>query len=188
MPLDGRQNAGGGQAERLRPRAAQHQERVGAGARHDTVEQPERIGDQACGQILLERERLFHQGMRKRQRIGALGDTQFAEVLGRGAIGPHVIGSEESEARVGSTRAIRIDRIAGKLAEGRQVKTERVGVVGIARDAGDDVRVAALHGARGAAQRHDPARAAHRDMVEPAQGQAEVLREADCGVRRHREA
>ena len=61
-------------------------------------------------------------------------------------------------------------------------------MVGVARDAGDGVGVARLHGARGAAQRHDAAGAAHRNMIEPAQREAEMLGQADRRVRRQREA
>ena len=61
-------------------------------------------------------------------------------------------------------------------------------MVGVGGDAGDDVGVARLHRARGAAQRHHARRAAGRDVVEPARRKAQVLGDADGGVGREREA
>ena len=61
-------------------------------------------------------------------------------------------------------------------------------MVGVAGDAGDRRCVAALHRARGAAQRDHAAGAAHRNVVEPAQRHAEMLRQADRAVRRERKA
>ena len=109
VPLDGRQDARIGQAEFFGLAAAQHQKGIGAGARHDAVIKPQRIGDEARGQILVERQRLFHQCERKRQRVGALRDAEFAEILARRAVGPHVIGGEKSEARIRPRRS-RTDR------------------------------------------------------------------------------
>src|SRR5258706_6399219 len=65
-------------------------------------------------------------------------------------------------------------------------------MIGICSDAGDNLGIAGLHGARCAAQRHDAARAAKRNMIEPARRQAEMLGQPDRRVRpngeaRHRE-
>ena len=106
--------------------------------------------------------------MRKAQRIGALRDAQLAEVLALRAVRAHVIGGEESEARVRPSRAVGIDRIARELAEVRERQPKRVHMVGIAGDTGDDIGIATLHRARGAAQLHDAARAAERHVIEPA--------------------
>ena len=61
-------------------------------------------------------------------------------------------------------------------------------MVGVPGDAGDNVGIAGLHRARGAAKRDDAACPAHRDMVEPAWGETEVLGQADRCVREQGEA
>ena len=113
------------------------------------------------------------------RRVGALRDTQFAEILARRAVSPHVIVGQEGKARIRAARAIGINRVAGKLAEGCQVQAERIGMVGVARQAGDGLGIARLHRPRRTAQRDDAAGAAHRNMVEPPQGEPEMLRQAD---------
>ena len=100
----------------------------------------------------------------------------------------HVIGSEQREAGIGTARAVGIDRVLGELAEGRGVAAKAIGVVCVAGDAGHDLGVATLDSARGPPDRDDAGSAAHRNMVEPSQGQPEVLGEADRGVRRQGEA
>jgi hypothetical protein len=60
-----------------------------------------------------------------------------------------------------------------------------VDLVGVAGDAGNDLGVSGLHGARRAAQADDRRRAAHRDMVEPARRKPEML-SAHRRVRRQR--
>src|SRR5204862_1952586 len=102
VPLNGRKDARIRKPELLGVRAAQHQKSVGSRAWHHTIEQSKRIGDQTRGKILFERERFFHQGGRKVQDIAALRDAKLAEILGFGAIGPHVISGEEGKARIGS--------------------------------------------------------------------------------------
>ena len=135
-----------------------------------------------------ERQRLFHQCQRKFKRVGALRDADFAEILARHAIGPHVISGEKGEARIRPAGAVRIDRIARELAEGREIEAEGVGVIGVAGNAGDRIGIARLHRARRAPQRDDAAGAAHRNVIEPAQRQPKMLRQADRAVRREREA
>ena len=61
-----------------------------------------------------------------------------------------------------------IARVAREVREAAEHLAERLDVVGVGGDAGDDVGVARLHRARGAAQRHHARRAAGRDVVEPA--------------------
>ena len=61
-------------------------------------------------------------------------------------------------------------------------------MIGVGGDAGDDLGVAGLHRPRRAPQRHDAARAAKRNVIEPARRQAEMLGQPDCGVRRDGEA
>ena len=60
---------------------AHHQKPLGAGARHDAVEQPQRIGDQARVEILVERQRLLEQRQRIFQRVVALRDAELAEIF-----------------------------------------------------------------------------------------------------------
>ena len=100
----------------------------------------------------------------------------------------HVGGGDEREDRVRPARAVRIARVAREVREAAEHLPERLDVVGIGGDAGDDVGVSRLHRARGAAQRHHARRAAGRDVVEPARAEAEVLGDADGGVGREREA
>ena len=89
---------------------------------------------------------------------------------------------------IGAAGAVRIDRVLREAGKGRQRLAERVDVIGVAGDAGDDVGVAGLHRPRRAAQRDDAARAAKRNVIEPARRQAEMLREPDRGVRPDGEA
>ena len=60
-------------------------------------------------------------------------------------------------------------------------------MVGIARHAGHDIGIAALHGPCRPAQRHDPAGAAHRDMVEPPRREAQMLRKSNGCIGKKRE-
>ena len=180
--------AGERQLQGLRAILAHDEKRLGAGAGHDAVEQVQRLGDRPRAEVLLQRQRLLEQRQRKLERIGALRDAQLAEVLARRAVLLHVVRGEEGEARVGAAGAVGIDRVARELAEVGERQAEGIDVVGVAGDAGDDVRVARLHRARRAAQRHHAARAAQRDVVEPARREAEVLRQADGGIGREGEA
>ena len=49
---------------------------------------------------------------------------------------------EEGEARVGAARAVGIDRIAREEAEVSRVEAERIDMIGIARYARNDARIA----------------------------------------------
>src|SRR5262249_6730623 len=144
--------------------------------------------DETRGEILLERQRLLEQRDRIVQGVGSLRDAQLPEVLGSGAIGSRVVRGQERKARVGPAGSVRIDRVACELAESRRVLAEAVDVIGVGPDAGDDLGIAAWYRARGPAQRHDRARAAEGNVVEPAWRQAEMLGEADSRIRRQREA
>ena len=177
-----------GEAELARARLAHHQEGLGAGARHDAVEQVDRLGDRPRVEVLLDRQRHLEQRVRVLQRVGALGDGDAAEVLARRAVRAHVGGGDEGEDRVRPARAVRVAGVAREVREAAEHLPERLDVVGVGGDAGDDVGVARLHRARGAAQRHHARGAAGRDVVEPARRQAQVLGHADGGVGREREA
>jgi hypothetical protein len=148
----------------------------------------QRLGDWPRGEVLLHGQRLLEQGRVKAQRVSSLRNTELAEILARRAVFLHVVGGEESEAGVRPAGAIRINRVARELAEVREREAKGIDVVRIAGDAGYDVRVARLHRARRAAQRHYTARTTQRDMVEPARRQPQMLRETDGGVGSERKA
>ena len=186
VPLDGRQDADERQIERLRRILAAHQERLRARARHHAVEQMDRIGDRPRRHVFVQRQLLLHHRVRNRQRVVALRDAELGEVLAPGAVAVHVILGDQRERRVGAAGAVRIDGVLGKARKRRQRLAERIDMIGIGGDAGDDLGVAGLHRARRAAQRHDAARAAKRNVIEPARRQAEMLGQPDRGVRRRR--
>ena len=148
----------------------------------------DRLGDDARRHVLVERQGLLEHRVRRGERVFALGDADAAEVLAPRAVGAHVVRGDEGEHRVRPARAIRIGRVAREQAEAAERLAERLDVVGVARDAGDDLGVARLDGARGAAHRHHAGGAAQRQVVEPARGEAEVLRQAHRRVGRQREA
>ena len=165
-----------------------HHEGFGAGAGHDAIEQTERFGNRARIEIVIERQRLLEQRMFEVQGVVTLRDAQLAKVLARDALGAHGVLREEGEAGVRPAGAVRIDRVARELAEVGQRQTKRVSVIGVARDAGDIARIARLHGARGAAQRHHAGCAAEWNVIEPARRDAELLGQADGAVGGEREA
>ena len=161
---------------------------LGPGAGHDAIEKMQRVRDRPRGEVLLHRKRLLEQGVRELERVGALRDAQLAEVLARRAALAHVVRGEEREAGIRAAGAVRVDGVARELAEVGERQAEGIDVVGVAGEAGDDARVARLHRARRAPQRHHAARAAQGNVVEPARREAEVLREADGRVGLQREA
>jgi len=126
--------------------------------------------------------------VREAQRIVALGDADLAKILGPRCMRPQVVGGQHREAGIWPARAIGIDGVAGELAEIGGVLPERIGMVGVGGDASDNTGIAALHGACGAAQGDDAARPAHRNVIEPARRQAEMLGQPDRRVGRQAEA
>jgi hypothetical protein len=139
-----------------------------AGAGHHAVEKHDGVGDRAGGEILRHGERGFQQRVRHGSAIVALGDADTAEIFGGCAIGAHVGVGEQGEARVGAAGGIGVGCVGGEAAEARQHAAEGIGLVGVTGDTGDEVGVAGLHRAGGAAQRHRAGGAAGGDMVEPA--------------------
>jgi hypothetical protein len=131
----------------------------------------DRLGDRPRVEVLLERERRLEERARIRERVGALRDGDAAEVLARRAVRPHVGRGDEREDRVRPARSVRVARVAREVREAAEHLPERLDVVRVGRDAGDDVGVARLHRARGAAQRHHARGAAGRDVVEPARAE-----------------
>ena len=115
-------------------------------------------------------------------------DAELAEVLARGAESAHVVRGEKGEAGVGTAGAIGKHGIARKYAEAAQAFAEGIDVVRVGADAGDHVGVSCLHGAQRPPQRDNAARAAERNMVEPAYREPEMLGEPDRSVRSQREA
>src|ERR1041384_2306110 len=89
--------------------ARRHQEPFRAGARHDAIEEPQRLGDRPGGEILVERERLLEQRIRVMQGIRPLRHADLAEVLRLHVISAHVIVGQKGKASVRPTGAIRID-------------------------------------------------------------------------------
>ncbi len=108
MPLDRRQDAGTG--EPLRPRVLLAHDEIGLRActGHDTVVKHDRVCDQPRIHVFVERQRLFHQGVRNLQRVVALRDAQLAEVLPLDAEGIHVMAGHQREAAVRTARTVRI--------------------------------------------------------------------------------
>ena len=177
-----------GRPERLRGILAADQERLRAGARHHTVEQMDRIGDRPRRHVFVQGQLLLHHRVRDRQRVVALRDAELAEILAPRAIAVHVILGDQRERRVGAAGAVRIDSVLGKARERRQRLAEGIDMIGVPGDAGDDLGIAGLHRARRAPQRHDAARAAERNVIEPARRQAKMLGQTDRGVWPNREA
>ena len=91
-----------------------HKKGFCACARHHAVEQGNWICDFPRIQILLHRERLFHQSTRVIQRIFALGDTNVAKALARCSMIRHVSVGQQSKARIWATVSIGVTGIHGK--------------------------------------------------------------------------
>ncbi len=188
MPLDGTRYAHEGQAERVRTVLRHHQEPVRSGAGHHAIEQMHRRGDGAGGEVVRHRHRRAQQRLRIALGIGALRYREHAEILPRRTGRAHIGIGDQREAGIRAAGAVRIDRVARKTAEtGKKIAKARV-VRGVAGDAGDYLRVAILHGTRGAAQRDHAAGTAHRQPFQEARRQADLLGEADRGVGGQREA
>src|SRR5437667_149374 len=188
MPFDGPHQGCERNAERFCTLFAPYQKSLGTRARHDAVEQMQRLGDRPRRQVFFQCQGFLEKRVRIPQRIGALRHAQLAEILARRAVDAHVVRREKGEARVRAARAVGIDCVACELAEIGERQPKGVDVIGVAGDARDDVRVTRLHRARRAPQGDHAAGAAERQVVEPARRQAEVLREADRRVGRQREA
>ena len=67
--------------ELFRRGAPHHEEAVGAGARHDAIEEADRVGDEARVEILLEAELLAKKSQRIGKRVLPLRDTELAVIL-----------------------------------------------------------------------------------------------------------
>ncbi len=74
-----------GQAQVARAGLAHHQHAVAAGAGHDAVEQVDRVGDDARGHVLVQRQRLLEHRVRDASAFCALRHADLAEVLAPGA-------------------------------------------------------------------------------------------------------
>src|SRR3984957_823937 len=113
--------------------------------------------------------------MRVGQCALALSHTELPEVLASRAVFPHVVRGQQGKTRIRSTGAIREHGITGEYAEVAEILPKRIEVVGVGADAGDPLGVSRLYRAQGAAQRDDAAGAAQRNMIEPAQADAQML-------------
>ncbi len=148
----------------------------------------DRVGDRPRRHVLVECELLLHDGVRIGQCIVALRHADLAEILPLRSELVHVVPGDQRERGVGAAGAVGIDRILREARERRQRLAERIHVIGVGGDAGDDVGVAGLHRARRTPQRDDACRTAERHVVEPARREAEMLGQPDRLVRREREA
>ena len=122
------------------------------------------------------------------QRVVALRNAELAEVLAARAVGVHVMRVISAKIAFGAAGPVRIDCILREAGEVRRASCGMNRPGSCRRDAGDDIGIASLHGARRAAQRDDAARAAQRHVIEPARRHAEMLRQPDRGVRPQGEA
>ncbi len=187
VPLQGGKNVCVAQPELPRPVPSHNQKRLRPRTGHDTIKQSKRLRDQASLEILLENQRLLEQGVRKLQGILPLRHAQLAEILPPGAKLPHVVCGQKREAGIGSAGPVRIYGVLRKLAETSQRRPKRINLVRVSRYAGHDRGIAGLHGPQRAAQSHNPRRATHRNMIQPTQRKAKMLRQAHGGIRRQRE-
>ena len=114
--------------------------------------------------------------------VGALGNADASEILARGAECVHVVRRDQRKHRVHAAAAIGIDMIAR---EGGERRIEAVALRGdVSGDAGDDLGVAVLHGARRAFDRNDAAGAAIGKIDQEARRQPEHVRQRRAVVRR----
>ena len=111
-------------AQVLGPLPAHDEEALPARARHDAIEEAERLRDETCSEVLLHGERALHQRMGKAERIVALRDAELAEVFAGRPEMPHVVVGKKREAHVRTAGTVGIDRIPGELAEIRNVVAE----------------------------------------------------------------
>ena len=188
VALDGTGDGGIGKVATLGLFDRHDQECLGPGAGHDAVEQRDRIGDRAGGEILLHAQRLLHHRARAFQRVLALRDADAAEILARGAAFLHVTVGQQREIRIRTAIAIGIGGIGGEAREAGKKLPEAVDLIGVPGHAGDNAGIACLHRPGRAAQRDDARRTAHRDVIEPARAKPQMLGQPDGAVGKQREA
>ena len=116
--------------------------------------------------------------MRVAQGIGTLGHGDAPEIRARGAVLGHVRIHDQGECRVRAAKPVGVGGIQRKPRKRGQKLAETVYPVGIARDTRDDIGIARLHRARRAPRGDNAAGPAHRDRVEIAQAEPEMLGQA----------
>jgi hypothetical protein len=126
--------------------------------------------------------------MGKCQRVVALCDADLSKILAPRAKRIHVVLGDQREGCVGASRPIGVDRILRKARKAGERPAERVDVVGVGGNTGDQVGVSGLNRARGAARRDNAARTAERNVIEPARREPEMLGQTDGSIWAKREA
>ena len=187
VPFDGPSDAGERKVSAHGLVFGHHQKGLGPGDRHHAIEQRDGVGDRAGGEVIFHRQRLFHHRVRVLQRIRPLRHAKPPEIFAGCVEFRHVTVCEQGKIRVRAAKAVRIGSIHREAREGREQLAEAVDLVGVARHAGDDVSIARLHGAGRAAQGHDAGSPAHRDRVEPARAEAQMLGQPHGRVGEERE-
>src|SRR3569833_77396 len=169
------------------PMLGHHQEAFRSGARHHTVKQMNGFRDRPRIQVLLERQGHAKQGGRKALCVLALGDAQFSKVLTLRAVLPHVVGREQCKTRIRAAGPVWPDGVLRKAAE----SSERVSKAGtrvcIGADAGNNLCILRFNGPYGSPEGDDSRRPTHRYVVQPPQGQTQMLSEANCRIGSERE-
>src|ERR1700730_12072139 len=101
------------------PRASPGHDEKGLGPRtgHDAVEQPKRLGYLPRIEILLQREGLTEQRIRKAESVLTLSHAKFAKILSARPKFPHVVSGQESEAGVRTACPVWPHCVLRKLAE-----------------------------------------------------------------------
>ncbi len=117
VAFNGGQNAHVGQAQVLGTAFVHDQEGIGACARHDAVKQVDGVGNDARVHVLLQRQRLFHEGIGVAQRVGALVDAHFAEVFTGGPVVVHVVACQQGEAGIRATCPVGVGAVLRKARE-----------------------------------------------------------------------
>ena len=164
--------AHGGDLDRRSPRAAgqlllDHEDGLGARARHDAIEQMQRLCDRPCVQILLERQRLLEERVRVQQRVLAQRDGDLPELLACRPVELAVAALHEREDAVGPSEPRRGQVVAHR---GREALEHRV----VGRD-GEDVAGQAENRARpahpGSRPRRGPPQRPRRAAEDPCSAQ-----------------
>src|SRR5262245_54229779 len=140
----------------------------------------ERLRHRSRSEILLQRQRLLEECMRVAQSVLALSHAKTAKILATRVKLLHVARGEQREAAIRTAGAVRIDRVLRELTEVTDRLSERVDLIRVGTDAGDHRSIAGLHCAKRATQSDHARSTTHRDLIQPTQGQPEVLRDADC--------
>ena len=145
-------------------------------------------GDGARIDVLIHAQWFAHQGVRIEHRIRTLTHGDLAEVFACCACRAHVVRGDEREHCAGPACAVWVGGVAREVAEAAERFAERVDMIRVRRYARHNARVAALHCSRRTTQRHHARCATGRDVIEPSNVHAQMLRHSHGGVRCKRKA